>query len=180
MAEEKEPEEEGTGEEEEKEKEDDSMTVVRDAIAAEDEAKARQVLRRLWRSFPRDDARPYVVFPNQGSVGRLVWPEDEEEEEEEAEPTEEEKAEARAKARKRARGGLATFEPPEEREQKETTNAWQVLAEHGFGVDEMKRVLRSRTAVEVRGIKSVILGLLEAERKRLGDEEVREGLLAAV
>ena len=148
---------------------DDAPTIqkVRDAIEAEELSEAKSVLRRLWRTFHEPGGNPFgIVFRSSPPVGNLNWPADDEDAET---IDDEEKAKREAESRRRRRRGLASY-TEETPEPEEPTNAWTVLADHEFGVDEMTRLLRSRSAAELNALQPVLEGLLAVRRAGEGDE----------
>jgi len=155
-----------------------SIDKVKEAVDEEDFAAARTQLRRLWRKFQKGEANGrggsviYFFGGNQAQQ-TLAWPEDEEEEEEKAEEDEEEE-------KKVHRGGLDSWSDEEPEPPKEKRNAYEVLAQYDFGVDEMQRLLRSKTARELDNERAVFLGLLEARVLRDGPEVTLEALMEAV
>ncbi len=134
-------------------------------VEQQDPVTAQQVLRRMWRNYPRDDdsMRFYYRQPLNQS-----WPVDFEEVEE----SEETKT-------VRARGGLPAYllwQPQEETEEEPPT-MWQVLAEHEFGLNEMERLLRVEGASAGEGQEQVIEALAHARAAETGSEQAIQELL---
>lgn len=154
-----------------------SIAKVKDALEEGDVETARVTFRRLWRKFPAGESgssRPTVFFmtggARSGSSVSLPWPEEEEDaqEDEEQEPP---------------RGGLDELSEEEPDKAPEQVNAYRVLAEHAFGADEMRRLVRTKSARELDGMPDVVEGLARARTasstpaRALGDllEDVRAG-----
>lgn len=142
-----------------------TITKVKEAIEAEDWGTARTTFRRLWRVFQKGENSGRSVIYIGGSFGPqmgMVWPADEEEDEdeEEEEPN---------------RGGLDHW--VEEVPEPETPrSAYDALAEYEFGVDEMKRLLRSKNARELDSQRDVFKGLLRARILADGEEATFQAL----
>lgn len=158
-----------------------SIAGVKAALTDSNEAAAQSTLRGLWRAFPMVVESPYRYSSRQKSINGLRWPADapkKKEPDAKPEPTEEERLAAAEKLRRTRRGGLGTFVPAVPRPPaKSPRNAWNALADQSIGVDEMKRIKRSRTRNELAGISEVVLGLLQAERNRDGDDAVFDSLV---
>ncbi|MDP6442493.1 MAG: hypothetical protein QF805_01760 [Pirellulaceae bacterium] len=158
-----------------------SITTVRDAIKAGDTEKARIALRQLWRAFPPVEESPYGRIA-QKNINGLRWP-NEPTKKEAKPPSDEDRAAARKAARDRLRGGLATFDAdvkPAVRRSNPVKSVWGPLSEHDFGGDEMNRILRSRTPLEMRNLNEVILGRLAVQRRELGDDAVFDALATRI
>jgi tetratricopeptide (TPR) repeat protein len=147
---------------------------LKSAMKSGNDAEAGQILRQLWRAFPQVVESPYGYRMRQKNFNGLRWPSDlaprivKEPDEDEI--------------RRRLRGGLATFETST---RKKTSTAvpdsiWKILAAEPFGIAEMKRILRSRSAFELDSVDEVALGLLLADRRARGDDVVFEELVGAV
>ena len=142
---------------------------LKEAVDEGRTADAAVLLRRMWRSYPRDDQPRYVVYSS--SSRRLQqWPEDE------VEPTEEQKALDEAEAARRRRGGMEAYreQEPEARERRST---WEVLAEHDFGVAEMERQLRLAGPAQLEAMEAVLDGLARARVLEHGQERAVRELL---
>ncbi|MCB9913969.1 MAG: hypothetical protein H6828_02330 [Planctomycetes bacterium] len=142
---------------------------VKDAVDARDWAAARTQFRRLWRQFPKGEGRSnssFIVFSGSRFGGRpLAWPK------ERAKPdTSDDDAEP-------SRGGLESWREEEPEPGAEPRSAYEVLAEYGFGIDEMRRLLRSKDANELDGSRDVFAGLLRARTLALGPQGVLTELL---
>jgi hypothetical protein len=150
-----------------------SIAKVKKAVDDEDFSAARTNFRRLWRKFPAGEnkGRASVIYFFGGGQRqqKLAWPEEEEEPEEGAE--EEEKVH---------RGGLDSWTDEEPEEREPPRNAYEVLAEYDFGVDEIARLLRSKTALELDSVREVFLGLLHARVLADGPEATLEELIDTV
>lgn len=145
---------------------------VKDAAEAEDWTVAQTQFRRLWREFPKGESqgRGSMVFFFGGrfSGGGMIWPKDEENDEsaeDEDEPY---------------RGGLDDWSDDEPEEQEEPRSAYDALAEYDFGVDEMQRLLRSKSARELDQQRVVFEGLLRSRILRQGAEATLAELVASV
>lgn len=153
---------------------DDKPTIgkVKESVEAEDWESARTTFRRLWRKFPKGESsgRGSIIyfFGGNSSQQTLAWPKDEEEEKE----GEEEEAPKR--------GGLDSWSDEDPEEPEPPQNAYEVLAKYGFGVDEMQRMLRSKTARELDNVHAVFMGLLRARIEQQGPEATLEGLMNSV
>ena len=158
---------------------DDRPTIqkVKQAVEAEDFAAARTTFRRLWRKFQsgEDQGRSSMIYFIGGNQRQqtLAWPADEEQEPEPAEGEEEEEEKVH-------RGGLDSWSDDEPEEREPPRNAYEALAEYEFGVDEIARLLRSKTAFELDGVRDVFMGLLHARVLADGPELTLEGLTEAV
>jgi len=151
-----------------------SIDKVKQAVDGSDFGEARTQLRRLWRKFPKGESSRRgggvtYFFGGSRAQQTLDWPEDEEDEEEQTEDEEEV-----------FRGGLDSWSDEEPEPPKEKLNAYEVLAGYDFGVDEMQRLLRSKTSRELDDQRAVFLGLLEARVLRDGPEATLESLMEAV
>lgn len=146
---------------------------IKKSVDQEDWEKARTTLRRLWRKFPSGEAKSRssitYFFGGNSSQQVLAWPEDE------AEETEEEEEEKEVH-----RGGLDSWSDEEPEEPEPQKNAYEVLAQYEFGVDEMHRLLRSKSASELDGIREVFMGLLEARLLESGPEATLNDLVEVV
>ena len=145
---------------------------VKEALEEDDVESARTTFRRLWRKFKKGEdggSRSSIFYFFGGSSAQnIVWPEDEEDDdaEDDDEPP--------------PRGGLDSFDPEEPEEPEERRSAYEVLAEHDFGVDEMQRMLRIKSYRELDGMGTVFAGLLHGRRHRIGDEQALAELLETV
>ena len=151
-------------------------------------AEAAKALRWLWRGYPPVVESPYGSRFASGNVNSLYWPtataakpekEQTEEPDQDEQEAEKRRQEAARKARQRERGGLATLdpEPTKPRDAVQRQTVWKALASEPFAMDEMNRILRSRTADELKMVDSVIVGMLQAEVAAEGEEAVFERLV---
>ncbi len=153
---------------------DDKPTVkkVKQAIEAEQWDVARTQFRRLWRKFPKGEqrGRGSMIYFMGGSFGGggMTWPADEAELEE---PDEEEPP---------SRGGLDDWSDEEPEEEQPARSAYDALAEYAFGVDEMQRLLRSKSAYELDQQREVFKGLLRARILGSGEDATLESLVSSV
>lgn len=146
-----------------------SIEKVKEATDAEDFDQARTWFRRLWRQFPKGEqaSRGSVIyFTGQAASSILEWPGDEEEEDGEEEPP--------------SRGGLADWADEEPEEREPGRSAYDALAEYDFGVDEMRRLLRSKSPAELDRQADVFRGLLRARVLARGAEAVLRELVEEV
>ncbi len=150
---------------------DDRPTIgkVKDAVLAEDWSLAQTSFRQLWRKFPKGEtqARSYAIFFG-GSSGRqgVTWPKDE------TEVAETEQAPSR--------GGLENWKDELPENDEKPLSAYDVLAEYEFGVDEMQRLLRSKSASELDSQRDVFKGLLRARILKSGEQATLKELMAIV
>jgi hypothetical protein len=148
----------------------ETITDLKLAFEANKDALASRILRHLWRAFPNVVESPYGYRLRQKNINDLRWP---------GSTVVREIDEA--EQRKKRRGGLAAFDPSAGKTQSTVPiNAWNILAEKPFGIAEMKRILRSRSSLEINQIDQVVLALLQAERKLRGDDVVFDELIGSV
>ena len=131
---------------------------------------AQSILRRLWRSFQVGDDRYYYLGPRDPVAN---WIPDE------TPPSEEEEARREKEGELRALGGLLGF-LPSDRQADEVLNGWEVLAEHEFATEEMRRYLRSREGHEVRHLVKLLDGLARSRVREHGLEDTVAKLLDKV
>ncbi|MHC4837620.1 MAG: tetratricopeptide repeat protein [Planctomycetota bacterium] len=156
-----------------------SVVRLKELVDEEDETGATLMLRRLWRSWPRDDGMRYgsiIYFGSMGpAAGRVEfpWPQ------EQVEPTAEEKAEQKALAKDRARGGLHAYQEPEEAEEVTRVSAWEVLADRDWAQAEMARRQRAIGPEAVGRQPSLLAGMAKFLVQQAGSPTAAvEGLLA--
>ena len=147
---------------------------LKSAVDTENDAQAQQILRRMWRAFPPVVESPYGFRTQQKNVNGLRWPRD-------PVPRSVKKPDEEQR-RRQLRGGLALFDRPKRKPTPVVSPAsvWQVLATKPFAVTEMKRILRSRSALELNAVDQVSLGLLIADRSDRGDDVVFNELVNSV
>ena len=147
---------------------------LKSAVKTEDDVQAQQILRRMWRAFPPVVESPYGFRTQQKNVNGLRWPRD-------PVPRTVKKPDEDQR-RRQLRGGLALFDRPARKPTRVAApdSAWKVLATKPFAVAEMKRILRSRSALELNNVDQVSLGLLRADRSDRGDDVVFNELVNSV
>ena len=140
-----------------------NVTDLKKAVDNKDYDEARTVLRRLWRTYPKEGQRFFPGFF--GGNRKLNWPVTR-------------KADAAANARRR-RGGLTAFvEPPPK--PIEARSAFEVVAELPFGEAELRRQVRTWTGPQLSRGGDVVRGIAHGMIHRLGREtaaRVLEGAL---
>lgn len=126
---------------------------------------AQPLLRRMWRTYPRDNQQMVYVYRQPLTQ---IWPLDREEVEEPEEIT-----------AKRRRGGLEAFLVTEVQpvQQEDPPTMWEVLAGYDFGVNEMQRLLRVEGASATEGKEQVIAALAHARAAKNGSEQAVQELL---
>ena len=142
---------------------------LKEAVDEGRTADAATLLRRMWRDYPNDDQGPYRVYYG-SSRGLQDWPA------EVVEPTELEQVQREAEAALRRRGGMDAFRE-QEPVPRERRGAWDVLAEHPFGVEEMRRRLRLAGPAELESMEAVLDGLARARVLELGEPRAVRELL---
>ncbi|MEM7477715.1 MAG: hypothetical protein AAF483_22225 [Planctomycetota bacterium] len=172
-----------------------SMAGVKAALDDENEKAAKETLRKIWRTFPPVVAGPYNYGVQRPRVNGLSWPatanarpdqksDSKKPEDKPKELTDDEKnalaAKKKAEARLKARGGIASFTPPEPTKRKKPDSAWKKLADYPFAVSEMERIMRSQVTPVKNTVQDVSFGLLQAERNEKGDEAVFESLVQKI
>ncbi len=127
-----------------------SVWELKKVLEEEGDVAAQQVLRRIWRSYPRDDQSMGYFYRQ--PLDRN-WPQDPVEKEEPEEIT-----------KKRRRGGLEAFLalPQEDSDPPAAPSMWEVLAQHKFGIQEMERLLRVESAGVTEGLDKVVAALAHA------------------
>ncbi len=157
-----------------------SIAGVKAAMDAGDSDAAGDVLRSVWRSFPRVVESPYGFRSGRSKINGLIWPGDPVKKQPSG-PAITKRSDTDPARRRRERGGLTIFDKPKPRPPaKKRETAWQVLAAESFAVSEMQRIERSRTPAEIASISEVTMGLLRADRLQHGDVTVFAALVAKI
>ena len=151
-----------------------NIGAVKEAIEEEDSAKAATLLRRMWRSFPSEDQRFY--YGDHASWTRITWPTDYKEDDE---LTAEELSQRKAEQARSARAGLDAYIEPDKNPEKQP-NAWEILANYPFGVEEMERFLRSNGPSNLENYTAIIDGLAVSRSLEKGADQAIAELLAKV
>lgn len=150
---------------------------------------ARRILRELWRAFPAVQESPYRRVVSSSSISRLTWPSTSKPRTV-PEPAADSQQAARVSQRTALRGGLTALEALERASNSQPGNSdagsrerltlWERMASEPFGVDEMQRLVRSRTPSELPACDTVLVGLLKADRIEHGDQAVFQSLFEAI
>ncbi|MBC8405846.1 MAG: tetratricopeptide repeat protein [Planctomycetes bacterium] len=126
---------------------------LKKALDEHGEPAAKQVLRRLWRSFPAGSDNQQIYVYRQ-PLGRF-WPQD-------YKPVEQSEAELKVQRR----GGLQAFLASKpQAETPPPPTMWEVLAGYEFGIEEMQRLLRVEADSGVDGMEEVITALAHARSR---------------
>ncbi|NRA97244.1 MAG: hypothetical protein HRU14_13655, partial [Planctomycetes bacterium] len=156
---------------------------IKKALDKNDTALAQRFFRRLWRAFPAGENRPFYGFSPTvigGGARSWIWPKDKEAEAKPKKPAE------------RARGGFPakildrkiddrrenpTPEDPDEPEKPKRRTLHEVLVDHGFGEDEMRRNLRTLAPGTLQNSSSLLTELVDKDVERKGLDEAIAALL---
>ena len=152
-----------------------SIDKVKKALDEGDESTARTTFRRLWRRFQKGepDARNTMYYGYAyGGMQGLAWPTIPGSARSAMPPD--------ATEPKLYRGGLDDWSDEEPTPGPPRPSAFKVLAEHEFGVEEMRRLLNSLDARELDSMGSLLTGLLHARVLRDGEEATRDSLVTAI
>ncbi|MFK7819975.1 MAG: hypothetical protein AB8G99_14730 [Planctomycetaceae bacterium] len=173
---------------------------LKKAVEAKKPDEAAAILRGLWRTYPPVEATPYRIFSSPARFGNLRWPgatskptvkqddkklSDEEKKklaEENKRKADEAKREAEKRKRQRLRGGLAILDlPPTKRTVRPPAETvWSKLATEPWAIEEMDRLIRSRSTTELSQVRPIILALLKSRREAEGDKAVFKSLLDSI
>ncbi|MAB88685.1 MAG: hypothetical protein CMJ90_04410 [Planctomycetes bacterium] len=164
---------------------------IKKALDADDIVRAQRIFRRLWRAFPTGQPRPLfggVRATIGGNARSWIWPADK-------------KAAVKKKPVKRPRGGFPadildrkiddqkkapTPAKPEELEESEDPEKpmkpkrrtlHEVLVDHDFGENEMRRNLRTLLPGALQNASPLLSQLVDKDVERKGLNEAIEALL---
>ncbi|MDH3590330.1 MAG: tetratricopeptide repeat protein, partial [Planctomycetota bacterium] len=156
---------------------------IKKALDAEDADAARKLFRRMWRNFKVGETENRFIFYGSSMLRSQLsrmWPVTPKKETEEEKKPDEKK--------KRYRGGFPDYfdrtadedkKKQEEAKAKNTQrNAYEVLAELGFGEAEIRRQLRTLSTDELDVAGKLFEALVKGGAKRAGDKEAVQQLLA--
>ncbi|MCC7014412.1 MAG: hypothetical protein IT454_17765 [Planctomycetes bacterium] len=130
-----------------------TLEEVSKAIDAGQAEDARATYRRTWRRYGQTGESRFAFYGFSGSR-ELVWPSKE------------------RRATERTRGGLddLKLDQPLEKEERKSRDAYEVLAEQGFGLGELRRQVRSLGESELQSSRGLLRGLQRAEVATSGGE----------
>jgi tetratricopeptide (TPR) repeat protein len=184
------------------------LVKVKEAIAEEKPSDAKKHFRRYWRQFPKgiESNNPYAFISYGGAspMNWMQWPTDDPKEDEETEKADLQPPPAPGVV-PRSRGGLedwvepkpvaaepevteepalvvgssdGTSEDEADTEDESPPNPYSILSSHDFGLEELERFLRTRTAYEIDGLQRPFYeGLLSGYLSRHGEQETLQDIL---